>query len=67
MPLFRKKGTQELNAWTPETDMTGVSISDSDKTNGSPKVGDMIAINKNDHTDRWLVAEKFFNDNYEPA
>jgi hypothetical protein len=67
MPLFRKKGTQELNVWTPETDMTGVSISDSDKTNGSPKVGDMIAINKNDPTDRWLVAEKFFNDNYEPA
>lgn len=67
MSLFRKKGTQELNAWTPETDMTGVSISDSDKTNGSPKFGDMIAINKNDHTDRWLVADKFFNDNYEPA
>jgi len=67
MPLFRKKGTQELSAWTPETDMTGVSISESDKTNGSPKAGDMIAINKNDPTDRWLVAEKFFNDNYEPA
>jgi hypothetical protein len=67
MPLFRKKGTQELTPWIPEIDMNGVSISDSDKTNGSPKVGDMIAINKNDPTDRWLVAEKFFNDNYEPA
>jgi hypothetical protein len=67
MPLFRKKCTQELNAWTPETDMKGVSISHFDIINGSPKVGDMIAINKNDSSDRWLVAEKFFNDNYEPA
>lgn len=67
MPLFRKKGTQELTPSTPEIDMRGISISDSDKANGSPKVGDMIAINKNDHTDRWLVAEKFFNGNYEPA
>lgn len=67
MPLFRKKGTQELVPWTPEIDMTGVSVSESDKNNGSPKNGDMIAINKNDPTDRWLVAEKFFNDNYEPV
>lgn len=67
MPLFRKKGTQELVPWTPAIDMTGVSVSESDKNNGSPKDGDMIAINKNDPTDRWLVAEKFFNDNYEPA
>jgi hypothetical protein len=46
MPLFRKKGTQELVPWTSAIDMTGVSVSESDKNNGSPKDGDMIAINK---------------------
>jgi hypothetical protein len=38
-----------------------------DKENGSPKNGDMIAVNRNDETDKWLVAEKFFNENYEPG
>ncbi len=42
-----------------------VSISDADKNNGSPKVGDMIARNPKNHTDQWLVAEQYFNDNFE--
>ena len=67
MPMYRKKGTQELSPWDSETDMNGVSISQSDRDNGSPKTGDMIAVNRDDPSDRWLVAEKFFIDNYEPA
>lgn len=43
-----------------------VSISDVDVANGSPKIGDMIARNPNNHNDEWLVAEKYFNDNFEP-
>lgn len=42
-----------------------VSISDVDKQNGSPKLGDMIARNPKNHLDQWLVAEKYFNDNFE--
>lgn len=42
-----------------------VSISDVDKSNGSPKIGDMIARNPKNHLDQWLVAEKYFNDNFE--
>ena len=42
-----------------------VSISDSDIKNGSPKFGDMIARNPKNHLDQWLVAEKYFNDNFE--
>ncbi|MDV3901195.1 hypothetical protein CMT89_08325 [Elizabethkingia anophelis] len=42
-----------------------VSISDADKQNGSPKLGDMIARNPKDNTDQWLVAEQYFNDNFE--
>lgn len=42
-----------------------VSISDSDLLNGSPKIGDMIARNPKNHNDQWLVAEQYFNDNFE--
>jgi|GEM_PF-5987469 len=43
----------------------GCSVSQADKDNGSPKEGDMIAMNPRDGTDTWLVAEKFFRQNYE--
>ncbi len=65
MPLYKKKGTQAFVPWTSETVMQGVSISEADIQNGSPKQGDMIAINSKDPTDRWLVAEQFFKNNYE--
>ena len=48
-------------------DITGVSISDADRTNGSPKVGDMIARNPKNHNDLWLVAAKYFEENLELA
>ena len=43
---------------------TVVSISQADKDNGSPKVGDMIARNPKNHHDQWLVAEKYFKENF---
>ncbi len=42
-----------------------VSISEADAKNGSPKIGDMIARNPNNHNDQWLVAEQYFKDNFE--
>ena len=42
-----------------------ISISDVDKANGSPKIGDMIARNPKNHADQWLVAEQYFKDNFE--
>lgn len=42
-----------------------ISISDADKNNGSPKICDMIARNPKDYSDQWLVAEQYFNDNFE--
>ena len=42
-----------------------VSISEQDLLNGSPKIGDMIARNPKNHLDQWLVAEKYFEDNFE--
>ncbi len=43
-----------------------VSISGSDLAAGSPKIGDMIARNPKNHKDQWLVAKKYFQDNFEP-
>lgn len=41
-----------------------VSISKADKDNGSPKKGDMIARNPDNHDDMWLVAKDYFKDNF---
>jgi len=55
-----------MSPYDPEKGLSfGCSVSKADKDNGSPRVGDMIAVNLNDETDTWLVAEKFFKDNYE--
>tara|TARA_R110002111_G_scaffold218682_1_gene280844 strand:- start:753 stop:992 length:240 start_codon:yes stop_codon:yes gene_type:complete len=63
---YRKKELQPLFPWTPDLPMSlmSISISEADKANGSPKKGDMIAYNPKEATDFWLVAEKFFKDNY---
>ena len=44
----------------------GVSISKVDLDNGSPKPGDMIARNPENHNDQWLVAADYFAANFEP-
>ena len=62
---FRRSQVAELCAWTPDFDMTRVSVSDADKGAGSPKPGDMIARNPKNHDDKWLVAAKYFADNFE--
>jgi len=65
MAFYRKIELQELIPWTPNIPLGLVSISAADKNNGSPKKGDMIAINPEDKTDFWLVSAQFFKENYE--
>ena len=65
MAFYRKKELQELTPWVDGLPMDLVSVSEADRANGSPKKGDMIAFNPKDKTDMWLVAESYFNDNYE--
>lgn len=50
---------------TTGSSKTMLSISVSDRRNGSPKIGDMIARNPKNHSDQWLVAEQYFKDNFE--
>lgn len=65
---YKKKQISEMRPFMiDETLSSSVSISEADRNNGSPKVGDMIARNPLNHEDQWLVAEKYFKDNYELA
>ena len=65
--LYKRKGLSEMRPYQIGEDMAHVSISDPDRQNGSPKEGDMIARNPKNYADQWLVAEKYFEDNLEPA
>lgn len=47
-----------------ETPEQAISISEVDMKNGSPKIGDMVARNPLNHMDKWLVAEKYFKENF---
>lgn len=64
---YKRKGHSEMRPYRPGENVAHVSITDTDRENGSPKLGDMIARNLEDHSDQWLVAEKYFNHNLEPA
>ena len=62
---YRRTQIAEMRPWLGETTL-GISISEADAANGSPKPGDMIARNPKMHGDQWLVAAKYFADNFEP-
>jgi hypothetical protein len=42
-----------------------VSVSAPDREAGSPKLGDMIARNPDNHDDQWLVSSSYFAANFE--
>lgn len=50
--------------YTDKTKAYTVSISDADLENGSPKVGDMIAVNKYNPKDQWLINEGYFHEHF---
>lgn len=60
---YQKKQFTEMIPYTSGFNLTGVSISDFDKQNGSPKPGDFIARGANP-TDMWLIAAQYHRDNY---
>ena len=62
---YRRTQIAEMVPWEPGFDMTRVSVSASDKEDGSPKDGDMIARNPKNHEDQWLIAADYFSDNFE--
>ena len=66
---YKRKAIAELRPVT-EAECNGciasnISISAADTDNGSPKIGDMIARNPENHNDQWLVAADYFKTNFE--
>jgi hypothetical protein len=65
---YRRKHIAELRSFQEGEQLSeSVSISQVDRDNGSPKAGDMIARNPKNHDDQWLVAKRYFEDNFEPC
>jgi hypothetical protein len=65
---YRRKQIAELRPYVQGEDLLEcVSISQADRQAGSPKVGDMIARNPINHDDQWLVAQDYFEKNFEIA
>lgn len=63
---YRKKQIAEMRPYIDQENMDRISVSAEDKAAGSPKVGDFIARNPDNHADQWLVSAEFVNKNYEP-
>ena len=63
---YQRTQVAEIAEWTPDFDMTGVSISEPDRKAGSPKAGDGIARNPDNHNDRWLIAADYRAKNFAP-
>jgi hypothetical protein len=61
---YLKTTKTEMIPYYDNMDVTNVSVSKADRDNGSPKVGDMIAINPFNSDDKWLIAKKYFKENY---
>ena len=59
---YRRKQLAELRPYVQGENMDGISVSDADA-----KAGDMIARNRENHADQWLVAAKYFADHFEAA
>lgn len=65
---YRRTQVAELRPYEPgETLDARVSISAADLEAGSPKAGDMIARNPENHADQWLIAADYFAANFEAA
>jgi hypothetical protein len=63
---YRRTSIAEMRPYEEGEELSSnVSISESDLKNGSPKLGDMIARNPQNHSDQWLVAASYFEANFE--
>lgn len=53
-----------LRPWQPDVYMAAISISPEDIKAGSPKEGDMIARNPDNHADKWLINAAYVAKNF---
>ena len=65
---YRRKQIANLRPYVADEVLPDhVSVSATDIAAGSPKLGDMIARNPQNHGDQWLVSAAYFADNFEPV
>ena len=64
---YRRTTIAELRPYVEGEDLSGVHVGEHDKAAGSPRVGDMVARNPANHNDQWLVAQAYFEQNFEPV
>lgn len=62
---YRRVQNAELRPYVLGERMDRISVSPADLDAGSPKEGDMIARNPDNHDDQWLVAKAYFEKNFE--
>lgn len=74
MPHFRKyrrTNVAEMRPVEAHEDAMGfdpdenISVSEVDRVNGSPQLGDYVARNSKNHADMWLVNAEYFKENFE--
>ena len=58
---YRRTGLSEMRPYIVGEDLTNISVGDED----TPKEGDMVARNPDNHADQWLVAKEYFDKNLE--
>jgi hypothetical protein len=58
---YRRTNIAEMRPYVPGEDLSHISVSIAD----TPKRGDMIARNPDNHEDQWLVAQEYFEQNFE--
>jgi hypothetical protein len=61
---YKRKAVVELRPYIVGEDVSDVSISPFDYKLGSPKAGDYIARNPQNHADQWLVSAAYFAANH---
>lgn len=62
----RLQKLSELRPYIVGEVLDRISISLPDIVAGSPKEGDMIARNPDNHADKWLMSAVYFATNFEP-
>lgn len=64
---YRRRQSAELRPYVAGESLDGISLTDVNRQEGSPKAGDMIARNPKDPRDQWLVSAAYFAENYDPV
>jgi len=56
----RHKTVSEMRPYIEGETLDGVCVSEPDRLNGRPMLGDMIARDPDDRESKWLVASEYF-------